>query len=133
MEKPLQPRLDLEQVSPEVLSYVYQSLSELEPYTTENTEMAVIAKDPLKLWGKSESESLPPKHELKKMYRISISLTDDGTRIEAEALDKDIFAAIKMAKEKLLRELEEIHDAVVSSSERNQQIQSARSGGTSIH
>lgn len=130
MEKPLQPRLDLEQVSPEVLSYVYQSLMEFEPYTTDTTEMAVIAKDPLKLLNGSEGDSLPPRQQLKKMYRISISLADQGTKIEAEALDTDIYRAIKGAKDKLLKELEQIHDSVVSSSERNLQIQSALSGNT---
>lgn len=133
MDKPdSQPHLDLQDVNPEVLSYVYQSLMEFQPYTTESTEMAVIAKDPLKLLNKAEAGPLPPKKELKKMFRISISLADQGTKIEAEGLDTDIFVAIRIAKDKLLRELESIHDSVVSASERNQQIQSAM-GGHSVH
>ncbi len=127
-----QPHLDLNDVNPEVLSYVYQSLMEFQPYTTESTEMAVIAKDPLKLLKGADPETLPPRKQLKKMFRISITLSDQGTKIEAEGLDADIFVAIRIAKDKLLRELESIHDSVVSASERNQQIQTAM-GGHSVH
>lgn len=133
MDKPeAQSQLDLADVNPEVLSYVYQSLMEFQPYTTDTTEMAVIAKNPLKLLKTTDADSLPPRNELKKMFRISISLADQGTKIEAEGLDHDIFVAIRIAKDKLLRELETIHDSVVSNSERNQQIQSAM-GGHSVH
>lgn len=132
MEKPLLPRLELEKVNPEVLSYVYQCLIELEPYTTPTTEMAVIAKNPLKLVVRPDGRPLPPRSDLQKMYRINISLSDQGSRIEAEGLDHDIYTAIRAAKDKLLRDLEEIHDSVISSSERHQQIQSAL-GGHSIH
>ncbi|PWU14295.1 MAG: hypothetical protein C5B49_13360 [Bdellovibrio sp.] len=119
------PQLNLTQASPEVLSYVYQSLMDFEPYTTPNTEVSVIAKDPLKLDKAQSGESLPPRKELMKMYRICISLSNEGTRIEAEALDRDIFTAIRRAKEKLIKQLEEIHDNVVSSSQRHQEIQFA--------
>jgi ribosome-associated translation inhibitor RaiA len=130
MERSIHPQLALNQVNPEILSYIYQCLTELEPYATANTEMAVIARDPLELSRRGE-ESLP-KDELRKMYRICISLREQGTKIEAEGLDHDIFTAIRSAKDKLLKDLREIHDSVVSASERNIQIQSVL-GGHSIH
>lgn len=119
------PQLDLDNVGPEVKSYIYQILTEFEPYTTSQTTVAVIAKDPLALLHKEGFDDLPEKSKLAKMYRISITLHDEGSRLEAEALDADIFAALRKAKDKLLVTLVEIHDKIVDNKERNQQIFSA--------
>lgn len=119
------PQLDLDNVGPEVKSYIYQVLTEFEPYTTPTTTVAVIAKDPLALIRKLGAENLPGKKQLAKMYRISITLHDDGSKLEAEGLDADIFTALRKAKDNLLTTLIEIHDKVVDSKERNQQIHSA--------
>ncbi|MBX3016569.1 MAG: hypothetical protein KF767_01670 [Bdellovibrionaceae bacterium] len=130
MEKDaLGPQLDLDNVGPEVKSYIYQILSEFEPYTTPETTVAVIAKDPLALRKKEDAGDLPPKAELARMYRISITLHEDGTKLEAEGLDADIFAALRKAKDNLLATLIEIHDKVVDNKERNQQIHSALNSG----
>ena len=129
MERSNPPRFQGEDmdVHPEVLSYVYQTLMEFEPYTTETTEVSVIAKDPLKMERTGELLHVP-REELKGMYRINIALSDQGTRIEAEGVDKDIYAAIRIAKEHLLKELQRIHDTVVTNAERQSQIQSAKKG-----
>ena len=47
-----------ENISPEISSYVFQSLQELEPYTTHNTQVAVIAKDPAKLASRYRAEGI---------------------------------------------------------------------------
>lgn len=129
MEKALGPQLDLENVGPEVKSYIYQILSEFEPFTTPQTTVAVIAKDPLALRKKIDVGPLPSKKDLARMYRISITLHEDGTKLEAEGLDADIFSALRKAKDNLLATLIEIHDKVVDNKERNQQIYSALNSG----
>lgn len=133
MEKPLQPshQVDLDNVGPEIKSYIYQTLTEFEPYTTPSTVVSVIAKNPLKLLKGGETDHLPEREKLKTMYRISISLAEEGTKVEAEGLNEDIYTAIRMAKDNVLKQLEEMYDQVVSSKERQMQIHSAINGGNS--
>lgn len=133
MEKPLQPshQVDLDNVGPEIKSYIYQTLTEFEPYTTPSTVVSVIAKNPLRLLKGGETDHLPDREKLKTMYRISISLSEDGTKIEAEGLHEDIYGAIKQAKDNVLKQLEEMYDKVVSAKERQMQIHSVINGGNS--
>jgi ribosome-associated translation inhibitor RaiA len=120
----------LEDVSPEVKSYIYQAISEFEPFTTSETTVAVIARDPLKLISRFEADGLEFDHtKLKTMYRIAISLSEEGGKIEEEGLAEDIYMAIRMAKEKLLKSLQEIQDQVISNTERKVQINDAVGGG----
>jgi ribosome-associated translation inhibitor RaiA len=120
----------LEDVSPEVKSYIYQSISEFEPFTTPETTVSVIARDPLKLISRFEADGVDFDHtKLKTMYRIAISLSEDGSKIEEEGLDEDVYVAIRIAKEKLLKALTEIQDQVISNTERKIQINTAIGGG----
>lgn len=126
-------RLDLNDVGPEVKSYIYQLLTEFEPFTTEDTTVSVIAKDPLGLLKNEDlTDSLPSRSELKKIYRISMSLKEDDTKIEAEGWDADIYIALRKAKDALLAKLIEIQDKVMNNQERIQQIHHARNG-TTVH
>lgn len=121
---------NLENVSPEVKSYIYQVISELEPFTTPETTVAVIARDPLKLITRFEADGVEFDHtKLRTMYRIAISLSEDGGKIEEEGLHEDLYAAIRIAKEKLLKSLSEIQDQVISNTERKIQIDTAVGGG----
>lgn len=52
------------------------------------------------------------------MHRISISLTEDGAKIEEEALHEDIFTAIRQAKDKLLVILAEMQDQAITNQDR---------------
>lgn len=131
MKTPLKDRVDLDNVSPEVKSYIYQVISEFEPFTTSETQIAVIAKDPLKLITQLEANGVDyDRTELKKMYRISITLSEDGAKVEEEGLHEDIFAAIRLAKDNMLKTLAEIQDSVVSNQDRTMQINEALSNGT---
>jgi ribosome-associated translation inhibitor RaiA len=58
-----------------------------------------------------------------RQWRISISLNEDGTVIEEEGSAKDIYSALREAKDKLIKHLSDIQDTVVSPSERASQIQ----------
>lgn len=109
--------------NPEIRSFIYQQILEFEPYVTPQTMVAVMVKDPLKLHNKLEAEGESiSKRKLAKMYRISIVLKEDGTKIQEEGLHNDLFEAIKMAKNKLIRKLEAIQDHVISQQDRIQQI-----------
>ncbi len=109
--------------SPEVKSYVYQQIAEFQPYVTPQTVVAVISKDPTKLALQYEAEGKEFKMEdLKSLYRISISLKEGDSKIAAEGVDKDIFVAIRIAKDLLLKRLLAIQDSVVTQQERDIEI-----------
>jgi ribosome-associated translation inhibitor RaiA len=140
MDESLKPKIDLQNLSPEVKSYILQALMEFEPFTTPQTTVAVIAKDPIGLLSFDTEEpnehgfgELPKKSKLRKMFRISITLTEDGGSLTAEGLHEDIYEAIKMAKDKLLVILNQIQDDIISNSDRHQQIKHALAAGGEVH
>lgn len=112
--------------NPEIRSFVYQQILDFEHYVTPQTMVAVMAKDPLKLKDRLEADGHSvSKKKLAKMYRISIALNEDGTKIQEEGLHEDVFEAIKIAKSKLIKKLEAIQDQVISQQERIEQINQA--------
>ena len=130
---PFKSELELKNFGSEVKSYVYQTIMEFEPFTTPETIVSVTAKDPLKLISKLEANGVDyDRTELKKMNRICISLTEDGAKIEEEALHEDIFTAIRQAKDKLVVILSEMQDQAITNQDRTAQINTALSNGT-IH
>jgi ribosomal subunit interface protein len=131
--KAVNTEMDLLEVSPEVKSYIYQSILEFEQFSTPNTTVAVIAKDPLKLISNGNGAGAGYSKEiLKTMHRISISMVEDGAKIEAEGVAEDIYNAIRIAKEKLIKQLCQIQDEIVSAQDRKIQIDNAV-GGSHVH
>lgn len=127
----LNPTVELLENNPEVKSYIYQQIVDFQPYVTPETVVAVMARDPRKLAIQLETEGRAiASSKLKKMFRIAIVLTEGEAKIEAEALDSDVFEAIRKAKDNLVRKLAEIQDQVISSSDRMEQINQARAGST---
>jgi ribosome-associated translation inhibitor RaiA len=148
MNKKLTPEVVLENLGPEVKSYIYQIILEFEPFTTPETVVSVVAKNPLDLikFGTpseydtnsevlihSDHGELPKKTVLKKMFRIEISLTDEGHKIQAEGLHENIFEAINSAKNKLIKTLIEIQNDIISNQDRHAQIQQVLAAGGSLH
>lgn len=124
METNFKSQIDLRNLDPEVRSYIYQMLVDFEPFTTPSTMVAVAAKDPLALIYESD-EDFGPIEDVRKLWRISISLSEDGASIEEEGVDVDIYSALRKAKDKLLLQLTEIQDNVLSQADRTAQIQNA--------
>jgi ribosome-associated translation inhibitor RaiA len=127
METPFQPQIDLDDIGPEVRSYIYQAMMDFQPFTTASTTVAVIAKDPLKLAKLEEYVDQDPQL-LRKYWRISIALSEDGTQIEEEGVHEDIYVAIRLATDKLVKTLIEIQDEIISSQDRVIQIKTALDG-----
>lgn len=126
------PQIQLEEISPEVKSYIYQVIQEFDAFTTPETSIVVVARDPLKLLSQGDEESrltLPNRKQLKKMYRIGILVSEDGTTLEEEGLHSDIFEAIRIAKDKLLKQLNELQDEMMSNQDRAAQIHDAKATG----
>ena len=111
--------IDLIEQNPEVKSFIYQQIADFQHFVTPETVIAVIARNPLKLALQYEAEGREfDKAAMKKLYRIGIVLNEGGAKVEAEGVHADIFEAIKLAKENLLKELITIHDSVVSHQDR---------------
>jgi len=126
-------RISLENLDPDVKAYIYQTVNEFENFVTPQTLIAVIARDPLKLIKNTDriNELDLTKDDLKKMYRIAICLNEEGSKLEAEAVDQNIYEAINKAKAKLLKQLSEIQDDVISNQDRRNQIKAATSSSSS--
>lgn len=115
----LNPTIELIEQNPEVKSFIYQQIVDFEPFVTPQTVVAVVARDPRKLALQYEAEGKEfSKSDLKKLFRIAIVLKEGETTIEAEGVHEDIFQAIKLAKDNLLKELVAIQDSVVSQQDR---------------
>lgn len=107
----------------DVKAYIYQLIQDFEPYVTEESSIIVLAKDATKIGPKLEAEGVEfDLKDLKNKHRIAIVIKESGTKIEAEGIHEDIYEAINIAKDTLLKQLWAIHDTVVSTSERNSMI-----------
>lgn len=123
MTQLLNSRTEMLETDPEVKSYIYQQLTEFEPYVTPETIVAVVARDPRKLSLQFEAEGRDvASQDLAKLHRIAIILREGETQIQEEGLHENIFEAIREAKASLLKKLEMIHDSVISNQDRVAQI-----------
>jgi hypothetical protein len=133
VKPPFKSQDELVDLGPEVKSYIYQTILEFQPYSTPQTVVAVVAKNPMRLYKSlQEAGDEISKEKLKKMWRICISLHEDGSKVEHEGVHEDIMHAIRIAKENLLKLLVELQDEAISNSDRTQQINVARQN-TQIH
>jgi ribosome-associated translation inhibitor RaiA len=115
----LNPTMQLLEQNREVKSFVYQMVAEFDPFVTQQTVITVVARDPKKLALQYETEGREfDFEELRTLHRIAIVIDEGGTKIEAEGVDKDIYEAIKIAKDSLVTQLVAIQDSVVSHQDR---------------
>ena len=115
--------LEMLEADSDVKAYVNQQLAEFEPYVTEQTVVSVISRDPNKLALQLETDGKDlGSKKLRDMFRIAIILQEDDSKLEAEGFHEDIYEAVRLAKENLMNKLSEIHDSVVSQSDRIEQI-----------
>lgn len=119
----LNPHTQLLETDPEVKSYIYQQLAEFEPFVTPETVVAVIARDPrkLSLQYEAEGKEVTPE-ELGKLHRIAIILREGETQIQEEGVHENVYEAIRIAKNTLMKKLEMIQDSVISNQDRVAQI-----------
>jgi ribosome-associated translation inhibitor RaiA len=122
----LNPTIRLLETDPEVKSYIYQQIAELEAFVTEDTIVSVIARDPRKLAIQLETDGKEiPLDKLRKMHRVAIVLKEGDTQIQEEGLHENVFEAIRAAKNALLQRLAAIQDQVITNQDRMAQINDA--------
>ncbi len=134
MEAPFKSHFDISEIEPEAKSYIYQTIQEFEPFTTPNTLVSVVAKDPLKLIPHLEANGQDVnRSEWKTKFRISITLSEDGSKIEQEAVGDTLIEAVRLAKDKLLKILNELQDKAISNQDRTVQINSILQHTGTLH
>jgi hypothetical protein len=129
MKKPLSRHdevIDLEH-DPEVKSFIYQMINEFSGYVTPTTIAAVVSKDP----SLSHDDDLGEHKKLNKkqlaaMLRIAVTLSDQGTQITEEGLAENVFDALKIAKDKMVKRLDLLHNEITSKHERFVQLEAAK-------
>lgn len=113
--------------NPEVKSFIHQMTLDFLPYVTPSTVISVVAMDATLLQKKlRKSGKFVSKEKLAEYHRIQLSLIDEGARISSEGLDKNIYVAMKKAKEKMLSHLAQIQNSVMSEKERVAQLRLAQ-------
>ncbi len=123
----LEMNTEPDEFGPEVKAFIYQTITEFQPFSTPETLVSVVSKNPMGLLKKLASEGTPIEAgALKKMHRIEISLKEGETVIKSEGLSTSIFDAISSAKNQLIVMLTDIQDQVISAQDRQAQISSAR-------
>ncbi len=124
--------VDLER-DPEVKSFIYQMINEFSGYVTPTTIAAVVSKDPKKSTSALLSEHKEVnKNNLENMLRIAVTLSDQGSHITEEALAENVFDALRIAKEKMVKRLDLLHNEITSKQERFVQLEAAKKS-TLIH
>lgn len=135
----LKNTLDLLEADPEVKSYIYQQITDFNPFVTPETLVMVIARDPQTPDDNEDSDELSEDDSFievltekdsaedltKYKYRIAIVLKEGDSSIEAEAYHDDIFEAIRLAKEALIERLLAIQEEVESPQDRMKAIKEA--------
>ncbi len=98
----------------ELQAYIYQQISELEPFLLPNTQVKVLVQN----------------EKPEKSVKLSVSVV--GGTIEAVAADHDIYKAISDAKKVLLYQIDEINNEI-DSNERDMKLKSLMYGSHQLH
>jgi hypothetical protein len=116
-------RFNIDESSPEVKSFIYQQIQDFESFMTPKSIINVVSKRvsgdgdvsrKTKL-GKTSKSGEP-------IFKVVISISDNATILEEEALSSNIFEAIVMAKTKLYNTLLKIQDEVITREDREAQL-----------
>ena len=116
----------------ELQAYIYQQVSEIEPYLVPNTQVAVLVQS-IEEKAKSADEvaakklkATPPKILVKLVASIAAG------KIEAEGIDVDVYQAISNAKNYLMFQIEAISNSE-DSEERDTKVRNLINGNFLIH
>lgn len=126
------PLMKNKTVDRELQAYIYQQVSEIEPYLVPNTQVAVVvqsveeAAKPADEVAAQKTKPATPKILVKLVASIAAG------KIEAEGIDNDIYQAISNAKTYLLYQIEAISNSE-DSEERDMKVRNLINGNYLIH
>lgn len=105
----------------ELKAHIYQQLVDLQPYLAPESQIAVLV----------QVESDEDGENVEHILTLVASLGE--FKMEVEGRDADIYEAFALAKQNMLRQLEEWYSVAVDTSERDAEIQSVIEGRHMIH
>lgn len=120
-------RLIIDETTPEVKSFIFQQIQDLALFLTPKSIISVVSKnlDMEALINHEEIHNILTKPG-SPFYKVIISITENSTIIEEEAISSNIFEAIVMAKTKLFNILLKIQDEVITREDREAQLIQAK-------
>ncbi|OQW50432.1 MAG: hypothetical protein A4S09_01165 [Proteobacteria bacterium SG_bin7] len=99
---------------PEVKAHIYQQLTEFEPYLLPGSHIAVLIKD-----RKAVSSNKTGK---KAGVVVTFSLSAEGGQIHGKGAAADVYEAAKIAKNDILKQFDSIQNQLVSTQDREVEI-----------
>jgi hypothetical protein len=113
-------KFKIDESSPEVKSFIYQQIQVFEFFMTPKSIINVVSR------RVTANGDLSQKPEEDTVYKVVISIADNSTSLEEEAISSNIFEAIVLAKTKLYNTLLKIQDEVISLEDREAEITHAK-------
>jgi ribosome-associated translation inhibitor RaiA len=126
------PPMSQKSVDKELQAYIYQQVSEIEPYLVPNTQVAVLVQS-IEEKAKSTDEMAAKKVKVaqpKILVKLVASIA--AGEIEAEGIDNDVYQAISNAKNYLIYQIEAINNSE-DSEERDTKVRNLINGNYSVH
>jgi ribosome-associated translation inhibitor RaiA len=108
----------------EFKAHIYQQLVDLQPYLEPESQISVLVQIEQDLDEVTESGTT---------IALTLVASIQDYKIEAEGRSADMYEAFGFAKQGMLVELEEFHNASVDTNARNAEIQTLLTGGYTIH
>ncbi len=107
----------------ELRAYIYQQLAEFQPYVTAETVIEVIADDSAEwLERQLQNGEAVDRDGIKGKFLIRIVLIDGGSKLQGTGVATDVYSAIRVSKENLLKLLIDIQEKVISTKDRLMEI-----------
>jgi ribosome-associated translation inhibitor RaiA len=118
---PLQVRVGEIENDREFKAHVYQQLVDLQPFLSPESQVSVLVQV-----EKDEEKSGVD-------YVLSLVATLGEYRIEVEGRDEDLYIALRLAKQKMVEQLDDVYGSAIDSTEREVEIQTLLQGGNTLH
>lgn len=118
--------------SDETQAYIYQQITELEDFLVEQSNVTVLQKNAKKMVKKLKRDG-DVDDDFTAEYCYEFILEEGGNKIASYGLADHPFDAIKLAKEKMLKQLIMMQDEVITNAEHINTVNSIISGNNNLH
>jgi len=123
----------------ELKAFIYQQLTELQPYLIADSQMAVtvqqVAHVPAYELDQQEGPEIPDENALKVgSYVVKFVTTlEDEHNLVAEGSSLNVYEAFESAKLAMMQQLTELQNALIDQAEREEEVESYLNGSRNLH
>lgn len=108
----------------EIIAYTYQVAQDFEEYLTPATSIIIEPRNPAKVAKKLKNSAELSEDFVTPAHCYTIVLEEQGSKIIGYGFGKDPFTAIREAKSKVMKQIDEIQDELISNKDRLNEINS---------